>query len=113
MKLFLNILLIITYLLQAEAFCSDAFNNFGFRSSTSNGLFRARADYRSMFSRPTEFSYSGQWNSQQNSTGSGCATSLGNNISVQTQGAGNTVLVLNSQSNNGVISADCSVGTGQ
>ena len=110
MRVTLINLVIASLLAASPAHGSDAFNNFGFRSSASSDLFRARGDYRAMFNRPTDFAYEGQWNSQQNTTGSGCATSLANNISVQTQGAGNTVLVLNSQSNDGVISAGCSVG---
>ena len=103
-------LVIVSLLAVSSAYGSDAFNSFGFRSSSASGLFQARGEYRTMFNKPTQFAYEGQWNSQQNTTGSGCATSLGNNISVQTQGAGNTVLVLNAQSNDGVISAGCSVG---
>lgn len=105
-----NNLLIALALTATPLYGSDAFSNFGFRSSSASGLFQARSEYRTMFNKPTQFAYEDQWNSQQNATGSGCATSLGNNISVQTQGAGNTVLVLNAQSNDGVISAGCSVG---
>jgi hypothetical protein len=110
MKMCLNSLLIVMAIGLNPAYGSDAFSDFGFRSSAASDLFRSRADNRSMFSKPTQFAYSDQWNSQQNATGTGCATSLGNNVSVQTQGSGNTVLVLNSQSNDGAIRADCSVG---
>ena len=110
MRANLNSILIVFAISTTPLHGSDAFSQFGFRDSTSNGLFRDRANYRAMFNKPTGFAHDSQWNSRADASGSGCATSLGNNISVQTQGAGNTVLVLNSQSNDGAIRADCSVG---
>lgn len=97
------------------ALAADAINGFGFGAGSNDSLIRVDDNYRSLFKRSATFAYDRQWNGQFNSslgqTGTCGANALGNNLSIQTQGAGNTVYVLNSQQNSdSAVTATCVLG---
>ena len=93
---------------------TDAISDFGFGAGGESSLFRPDANYQELFHKSSDFDYDGQWNGQFNNLNNvtACAaTSVGNNVAIETQGSGNTVYILNSQQNsNASINSLCSLG---
>lgn len=92
----------------------SAIADFGFGPGASSGFFELTDEELELYRGPTRFKYDDQWNSRfSDSLGSnnGCSSTTGNQLVVQTIGAGNTTYILNAQENNGsVITSECVFG---
>jgi len=89
-------------------------NSFGFTNQSSENLFKAEKNDVSFFRKPVTFEYDESWNASflnGNNNHSLCASAVGNLMVVESQGAGNTTMILNQQNNNSsTISAQCILG---
>ncbi len=89
-------------------------NSFGFKNQSSEYLFKTEKNDVEFYRKPVTFEYDEFWNASfidGSSNHSLCASAVGNLMVVESQGAGNTTMILNQQNNNSsTISAQCIFG---